>query len=140
MKKQIRPSSIHQILPCYSGKDAIGTHVTSIYNLLLERGFSSKIYAELHGPDVPHTPGKVDDYFDSSSADSITIFHYSTGSILPYRLYGDPAFKVTNYHNITPAHFFAYKGEEQAQEATRQGRSQMPIVRMCTDTTWTESR
>lgn len=140
MKKKTLPGSINQLLPCYSAHDAIGTHVTSINKLLVERGFKSNIYSEITGHQVPIAPETAEVYFESSTADSIVIYHYSTGSMIPCRLYGDPAFKVTNYHNITPANFFAIRGEEQAQETTRQGRTQMPMVRMCTDATWTESR
>lgn len=139
--QKILPSSVDQILPCYSGHDAIGTHVTSINRLLVERGFKSQVFAELVGNKPPLDTRSADDYFNvPRGSDSILIYHYSTGSMIPCRLYGAPAFKITNYHNITPPNYFSVAGEEQAKAATRHGRSQIPMVKMCTDATWTESR
>jgi glycosyltransferase involved in cell wall biosynthesis len=141
MKKILKPTSIDQLLPCYAGHDAIGTHVTSIHKLLVERGFKSNVFSEIIGKNVPVKAESSDQYFDNYQAsDSIVIYHYSTGSMIPWRLFGSPAFKVTNYHNITPPNYFSSKGEEQAKAVTRHGRMQMPVIKMCTDATWTESQ
>jgi glycosyltransferase involved in cell wall biosynthesis len=138
MKKTL-PINIHQVLPCYSSHDAIGTHVTNINRLLTDRGFNSKIYSELAGSNLPLKVGPLSEYFAETNAATIVIHHYSTGSMIPFNLYGDPSFKVTDYHNITPSNFFSIPGEEQALEVTRQGRSQIQMVKMVTDASWTHS-
>ena len=141
MNQKKLPVSIDQLLPCYAGYDAIGTHVTSLNKLLVERGFKSNVFAEIVGKNVPLSVGSAEDYFDNPRrSDSIVIYHYSTGSMIPCRLYGATSFRITNYHNITPPIYFSSPGEEQARAATRHGRNQIPMVKTCTDATWTESR
>ena len=140
MKKNILPQRIDQLLPCYAARDAIGTHTTSIQKLLEEKGFTSRVYAEQWGSGLPIECRPADEFFSSSSRDSIVIHHFSTGSWLPGRLLNNQAFKVTNYHNITPPVFFSSPGEEGAFESSRRGRSHIPMVRLSTDVSWTESK
>ena len=140
MKKAIVPKRIDQLLPCYAARDAIGTHTTSIQRLLEAKGFASGVYAEMCGGGLPIECRPADEFFSKSSRDSIVIHHFSTGSWLPGRLLNNHAFKVTNYHNITPPIFFSSTGEEAAFESSRRGRSQIPMVRLSTDVSWTESK
>jgi len=131
---------IDQILPCYAGRDAIGTHARNIQSLLLERGYVSDIFAEA----APGSPlGQIRPYREHRMVDApehILVHHFSTGSELPPILLGKRCFGVVDYHNITPPCFFPRPDEQYAREQSRRGRSQIPTVMLKTDHGWADSQ
>jgi glycosyltransferase involved in cell wall biosynthesis len=98
---------IHQFIPSYAPRDAIGTHSRHIQRTLREIGIESRIYVgEARGV----RPGEVQDYrhFDGAgSSDGVwLLYQLSTGSPMAEFLRTRPEPKMVDYHNITPAALF----------------------------------
>ncbi len=130
-------SRILQVLPCYHERDAIGTHTRHIGELIQTRGYQTGIFVELFdGNPETHPLGDLAGRVD---ANTILIHHYSSGSGIPKLLLDLSGYKITCYHNITPAHFFATPEEEIIRSACQTGRLQMGMVRLSTDEVWADS-
>jgi glycosyltransferase involved in cell wall biosynthesis len=134
------PYTINQLLPSYSGRDAVGNHVTLIRKLLRERNFESEIFAEQFTDTAEFPCHHVDEFFKREHKDSITIYQYSVGSDISRQLLTAPIFLVTNYHNITPPEYFFDDIHGEAFMACSRGRMQSTLLRNCTDMTWSVSQ
>ena len=98
-------AAIHQLVPSFSSRDAIGGHTLQVQALLREHGFESEIYAmeskrELKGLSHHYRQLKA------TTAPTWLLYQCSTGSPLADWLLARPEPKLSNYHNITPAEFF----------------------------------
>ena len=139
MTSVLTPQSIDQLLPSYSGFDAIGNHVTLIKELLEERGFKSDIYAEQWNGTAPHPCTLYKKYPHDAPKDRVVIYHHSVASGISRWLYSKPVFTVLSYHNITPYPYFHEPYDYEAFIACSRGRSQMTYLRNITDMTWSVS-
>jgi len=133
------PYKINQLLPSYSGRDAVGNHVTLIRKLLRDRNFDSEIYAEQFTNSAEFPCRSAGDFFNEDHSNSITIYQYSVGSDIARRLLTSPLFLVTNYHNVTPPEYFFDELHGEAFLACSRGRMQATLLRNCTDMTWSVS-
>jgi glycosyltransferase involved in cell wall biosynthesis len=96
---------VNQWVPAAHRGDAIGDSARRVRALLRELGHESNIYAltvdeELRG-DV-HPFGDV-----RAREGDVTIFHYALPSVMSDAFMRLPRGRVLQYHNVTPAHFFA---------------------------------
>ncbi len=96
---------INQWVPAAHQGDAIGDSARRVRDLLRTRGIESNLYAlsiddDLRGDVLP---------FDciSSHLGDATILHFAVPSIMSTKLAQLKSRTVIQYHNITPAHFFA---------------------------------
>lgn len=96
---------VHQILPALSYGDAVSNDAIEIQKFLLERGFSSKIFAKYAHPKVSKFVSHLSTYKGSSQ--NIVLYHFSLagGDVTDY-VRQLPDKKVLIYHNITPPEFF----------------------------------
>jgi glycosyltransferase involved in cell wall biosynthesis len=96
---------VNQWVPAAHTGDAIGDSARRVRSLLREMGHQSDLYAmtiddDLRGDVIPWTDA-------SATRGDLTIFHFALVSQMT------PAFaklnsgRVLQYHNVTPAHFFA---------------------------------
>jgi L-malate glycosyltransferase len=96
---------VNQWVPAAHQGDAIGGSARHIRDLLRRMGHQSELYAltideELQGEVLP--------FSDPASRDGdITIFHYALPSPMTDAFGRLPDGRVLQYHNVTPAHFFA---------------------------------
>jgi L-malate glycosyltransferase len=96
---------INQWVPAAHRGDAIGDSARRVRSMLRGQGHASDIYAmtiddELRGDVLPFSdPGR--------SAADVTIFHFALPSPMTEAFAGLPGQRVLQYHNVTPAHFFA---------------------------------
>ena len=134
------PIAIDQLLPSYSGFDAIGNHVTLIKELLKERGFSSDVYADEWTDSAPHPCTSFKQYPLDRPRDRIFIYHHSVASGIPKWLYTQPVFTVLSYHNITPYQYFHEPYDYETYIACSRGMSQLIYLRGVSDMTWSVSR
>ena len=85
--------------------DAIGDHTRAFRDLVRSLGHESEIYALTIDPDL------VDEIRPWSDPDAkqgdVTIFHFVMPSVMTAAFTTLPGARVLQYHNITPAHFFA---------------------------------
>ena len=96
---------INQWVPAAHRGDAIGDSARRVRDLLREAGHSSELYAITVDEDLR---GEVRSFTapDARRGD-VTIFHFALPSPMTEAFAALPGGRVLQYHNITPAHFFA---------------------------------
>ena len=96
---------INQWVPAAHRGDAIGDSARRVREMLRRQGVSSDLYAmtvdeELRGDVLPFSnPG--------ARTGDVTIFHFALPSAMTEAFAALPGRRVLQYHNITPASFFA---------------------------------
>jgi glycosyltransferase involved in cell wall biosynthesis len=98
-------TAVHQLVPSFAPRNAIGNHVLQVQGVLRGMGLESEIHvgdawkevAHLARPyrDLPERPG------------TWLLYQASTGSPMAEWLRARPEPLLLNYHNITPAELFA---------------------------------
>src|SRR5437868_2692262 len=96
---------IHQWVPAAHRGDAIGDSARAVRGMLRAMGHESDIFAltiddDLRGDVLPFPAG------DATRGD-VTIFHFALPSPMTGAFAALPGAKILQYHNITPAAFFA---------------------------------
>jgi L-malate glycosyltransferase len=96
---------VHQWLPAAHRGDAIGDSARRGRTLLRAMGHESDIFALTIDDDMR---GEVRSFAepDATRAD-VTIFHFAVPSPMSAAFAALPRGRVLQYHNVTPAHFFA---------------------------------
>lgn len=121
---------VNQWVPAAHRGDAIGDSARRVRRLLRELGHESEIYALTIDEDLR------DDvrFFDEPGArrGDVTIFHYALPSPMTEAFAALPRGRVLQYHNVTPAHFFAPYDPNLFQLATR-GREEIRTLAGRTD-------
>jgi len=100
-----RPLRVHQWLPAAHRGDAIGDSARRVRSLLRGRGHHSEIFALTIDDDVRRDVRPFDDA--EARRGDVTIFHFAVPSPMTEAFATLPGGRVLQYHNITPAHFFA---------------------------------
>ncbi len=97
---------IIQILKVLAFGDAIGNHVIALQREFKKQGIRAKIYAEVIDARIPE--GTAEEYrlYRQETGD-IILYHLSTGTELNRRIIKHDCKIVINYHNITPAQYYA---------------------------------
>jgi glycosyltransferase involved in cell wall biosynthesis len=96
---------VNQWVPAAHRGDAIGDSARRVRGLLRAMGHASDIYALTIDEDLR---GDVRPFEDPESAGGdLTIFHFALPSPMTARFASLPRGRILQYHNITPAHFFA---------------------------------
>jgi glycosyltransferase involved in cell wall biosynthesis len=97
--------TVNQWVPAAHRGDAIGDSARRVRGLLRDLGHQSDLFAltvdsDLLGDVLP---------FDSPAARAgdVTVFHYALPSVMTEAFRLLPRGRVLQYHNVTPAHFFA---------------------------------
>ena len=96
---------VNQWVPAAHKGDAIGDSARRVRSLLRELGHQSDLYAmtiddDLRGDVIPWTDA-------SATSGDLTIFHFALVSPMTQAFAQLPSGRVLQYHNVTPAHFFA---------------------------------
>ncbi|MGH9177058.1 MAG: glycosyltransferase family 4 protein [Acidimicrobiales bacterium] len=104
-------TAVHQFLPTFAPRDAIGTHALHVRRILRGMGVASEIYAEgivRGGGSVAH-PYRSFARRRPSEATGPTwlLYQLSTGSAVAEFVQARPEPKLVNYHNVTTASLFA---------------------------------
>ena len=97
--------TINQWVPAAHRGDAVGDSARRVRDLLRARGFDSNIYA-LSIDDNLRDDVLPFDHVSSHVGDA-TILHFAVPSIMSTKLAQLKGRTVIQYHNITPAYFFA---------------------------------
>ena len=96
---------IHQWVPAAHRGDAIGDSARRVRSILREQGHRSDIFAMTIDEDLR---GDVLPYSDPAArTGDVTIFHFALPSPMTEAFASLSGRRVLQYHNITPAHFFA---------------------------------
>ena len=132
-----RISAIHQVLPRYSPRDAIGSEVLLIQALLKKNGIGGEIFYDEGGDHEISRP--LDHLKPADDQSAICLYHFSVGSAIPFKLL-ELRYRIwSRYHNITPGYFFNKPLERPAQTACNLGRRQIPIVSLLSEVVLADS-
>ena len=116
---------INQWLPAAHRGDAVGDSARRVRGLLRARGHESQIYALTIDDDLP---GDIGAFADPAAREGdLTILHFAIASPMSEALAAMPSGRVIQYHNITPAHFFAGYDAGTAALVTR-GRQELAAL------------
>ena len=96
---------VNQWVPAAHRGDAIGDSARRVRDLLRSQGHASELYALTMDDDL-RGDVRAFDHPDASRGD-VTIFHFALPSPMTAAFAGLSGARVLQYHNITPAHFFA---------------------------------
>ena len=96
---------INQWLPAAHRGDAVGDSARRVRELLRARGHAADIFALTIDDDLE---GHIRAFSDPAARQGdVTILHFAIASPMSDALASLPGGRVIQYHNITPAHFFA---------------------------------
>jgi glycosyltransferase involved in cell wall biosynthesis len=101
--------AIHQVLPVFSPRDAIGNHTIAVRRALHAMGIESEIIAGEVNPGAGNGARTVRDLEGrrgrrlTSGGPTWLLYHASTGSAVADWVAARPEPKLLDYHNITPA-------------------------------------
>lgn len=115
--------AVHQFIPTYASRDAIGTHARHVRAILRELGVASDIYAEGISPGAPRGEARLFKAYPAHS-DAVLLYQLSTGCKMADWLVARPERKVVNYHNVTPFSVFG-AWEPIVGAELRRGREQV---------------
>lgn len=115
-------TAVHQLLPTFAGRDAIGTHCLHAQRLLRDAGFESEIFAREILPDVRHLARDASRF--RSDNDTWALYHFSIGDPLVTDVVASGVPLAIDYHNITPARFFR-RWEPRVAELLDDGRRRL---------------
>jgi glycosyltransferase involved in cell wall biosynthesis len=123
-------TAIHQLLPTFAGRDAIGSHCLHVQARLREAGFDSEIYAlDIHD-DVADAAHPADDY--APAPGEWALYHFSIGSPLLDFVRTLDVNLALDYHNVTDAKYFrrwAPIAADRMDEGRQQLAAAVPGVR-----------
>ncbi|MCU1459477.1 MAG: glycosyltransferase [Actinomycetia bacterium] len=116
-------TTVHQVLPSFSTRDAIGAHALQVQQLLRDEGHRSELLVE-HPPEAA-LQDRVQP-LDGWEPDGPTVLVYqaSVGSGVASWLEQRPEPLVVNHHNVTPPEFFD-RWEPAVAPGLRTGRYQL---------------
>lgn len=98
--------AVHQVLPVFAPRDAIGNHTAAIRRALQAMGVTSEIFAgEVNSGagNGARTIADIDPHRVASAEPTVWLYHASTGSAVAEWWAELPGPKALDYHNITPA-------------------------------------
>jgi glycosyltransferase involved in cell wall biosynthesis len=98
--------AVHQFVPSFAGRDAIGRHTVQARSILRGMGFASEIYAGEVVRGAESTAKRSDAYRPEAGVPTWNLYQCSTGSTLGDWLMERPEPLALDYHNITPAELF----------------------------------
>ena len=100
-------AAIHQLLPSFAPRDAIGAHAVQVQRVLRDLGVDSGIYVADAHREVRRSVRPYRELPAPRPGEPTwLLYQCSTGSPVADWLLHRPERKLSNYHNITPASFF----------------------------------
>ncbi len=98
--------AVHQILPVFAPRDAIGNHTAAVRRELQAMGITSEVFAGEVNPGAPcpaRTIRDIDPARLAAEQPTVWLYHASTGSPVAEWFAALPGPKAIDYHNISPA-------------------------------------
>lgn len=115
-------TAVHQFIPSFVPRDAIGSHALQVRSVLQELGLRSEFYVADAAPELASLAHPYDGY-RGRPGDWI-LYQASTGSKVGDWLLARPEPKIVNYHNVTPAATFE-RWEPRLADEVAEGRRQV---------------
>lgn len=95
-----------QLVPTFSGKDAVGNDVINLDRILRAEGYESCVYAYFTAGVPDDVRVKTVFIKEDFRSDDLVIFHFAIGSGMTGLFAQLSCLKILVYHNVTPPHFF----------------------------------
>ena len=114
--------AVHQVVPTFARRDAIGGHALLAQRLLRAEGFSSQIFTASAPRHLRHLVRDVRAL--PAGERTWILYQCSTGAPIADELYERAQPLIVDYHNITPARFFV-PWEPRIANELEAGRQQM---------------
>ena len=118
----MRASAVHQFIPSFVPRDAIGAHALQVQSVLRELGLGSELYVIDSAPEFKEISKPLDRY--RSRAGEWVMYQASTGSAMADWLIEHHPAELVNYHNVTPASLMA-RWEPRLADEVGEGRRQI---------------
>jgi L-malate glycosyltransferase len=119
--------ALHQWVPSFAARDAIGNHAIEIRQVLLEMGLESEIYTVDAQPSVRSLSSHYRRCRPDPTGATALLYHLSIGSEMVEHLLARPERLLVDYHNITPVRFYD-AWEPQAAYSVALGWRQLPML------------
>ncbi len=100
-------SGVHQFVPMFHRRDAVGEHTRAVRDLLVARGVASRIYTELPDPETADETRPYRAYEADAAPGDVLVYQVATRSGVAGWLTTRSEPLVLNYHSITPPAYFA---------------------------------
>src|SRR4051812_45237644 len=97
--------AVHQLVPSFAPRDAVGNHTLQVQRVLRDLGLRSEIYVGEARREVAGLARPYDEL--TTDSDTWLLYQASIGSPMGDALLARPEPLLLNYHNITPASLFA---------------------------------
>jgi glycosyltransferase involved in cell wall biosynthesis len=118
-------TAIHQFVPTLAPRDAVGTHYLAIQSTLRGAGYRSDIYAYEARDEYKRRAAPFASFAGGVAGEPTwLLYHSSVGSPVADFVNGRDEPLIVDYHNITPASFFA-RWEPAVAGALLKGRRQL---------------
>jgi glycosyltransferase involved in cell wall biosynthesis len=98
-------TALHQLLPSYAKRDAIGSHALRIQALLRNAGYESEVYARWRD-DPPGPCHGLTSLRPRPGERTVLLYHLSTGSEVAALVAARSEPLIVDYHNISPNDVF----------------------------------
>ena len=115
-------TAVHQFVPALLPRDATGDHTLALREAFRAQGWQSDIYVEAAHDELQSEATYFEEYTRRSRPGDILVYQASTGSPVAEYLLGRPETLVLDYHNITPASFYAPWEPHTAEKVTEARR------------------
>lgn len=132
-------TAVHQFIPTFARRDAVGSHTLQARSVLRDLGYDSEIYAADAAPDAREFVKPYQSYRPRAHQPTWLLYQASTGTFMAEWFRARPEPKIVNYHNITPAPFFEGWEPHVAAELSA-GRHQLQRLASTTDLALADSR
>jgi len=120
-------TAVHQFVPALLPRDATGQHTLALRDALRAEGWESDIYAEAVHDELAGEASSFERYPQRSRPGDILLYQLGTASPLADFLLGRPEPLVLDYHNVTPAVFYA-GWEDHTEEKVVRAREQVTAL------------
>lgn len=118
----MRVSAVHQFIPSFVPRDAIGAHALQVRSVLNEMGLRSELYVIDAAPEFAEISRPLHRY--KQRPDEWVMYQASTGSAMADWLLERHPAELVNYHNVTPAALMA-RWEPRLADEVAEGRRQI---------------
>lgn len=134
----MRDVAIHQFVPSYAPRDAIGSHTWQTQRVIQEMGIHSDVYCiDAHG-EYRKAAKHYEKFRPQRGENTRLLYQMSTGSKMADWLLQRTEPLVIDYHNITPHEYFA-PWEGVAAMHMRRGRRQLRALQARTEAAFADS-
>jgi glycosyltransferase involved in cell wall biosynthesis len=134
-------TAVHQLVPSFAPRDAVGNHTLEVQRVLREIGLRSEIYVASSRSELARLCTPYEQF--EAAPDTWLLYQASTGSVMVDWILSRDEPLLVNWHNITPASMFApwepHVGVELAT-GRRQMKALAPRTRLAiADSTFNEA-